>query len=963
MQLARRLVLFLLLPLLLCTEARAQSANCEQVRTESFLNANGVRAKIINNGGLFWNGGHHVYTVGGSDALFTANLLIGGLVDGDLRTSGSTYGPFEFWPGPADSIQTAADCERFNRMYRIALRDINAFEEGGEPPADLLEWPWQLGAPVVDGDGNPDNYDLAGGDRPEILGSEMVYWIMNDVGGTHERTETEPLGIEVHGTAFAAPSSDPALDNATFYRYRIINRSDRPIEETYVGIFVDPDLGAAFDDYIGSDSLASLAYVYNADNDDEGQYGEAPPAVGFRMFDGPEASPDEYDNDYDGAIDEVGERLRMSYFIYYNGGGGVQGDPRNGEEFYGYMRGRWRDGQPITYGGDGRDFSTEPARFMYPADPPDFWSEMNYDGSNPRSPADRRFIQSMGPFALEPGEETELFVGILYARAEDNLASLALLEDYALGMEGLRPEDVASDVGEQPIAEAPRLVAPINASADHLATVTLDWSPVDNGLVYQLRVERTDDATEPRIIDLRSTETTLDLERNARYSWRVRAYSATDYGPWSESRTFTTGPSLPFELVSFADAVVVRNAAGPLAEPEGATADWRGFPGTGPPTDMQQVGPARWLIHTMDGSISGREDFQGFLSRSFRNWTEDAWGTAYEIRFEGESLAYDYWTGNIITVPFEVWSIGRGTPDDPSDDYRMVPRVVDWDEDGFGLSTMDHGVSDEEDDPELDAIYLWEPMDTSPGETGYLEWEEDVLEDPETFTDTGPERIARIALVNWDAGTPGSDDIEQRTPEPGTIFRIYTRPRPAPILNAPAVDAVMTAENAAFQWTVYPPEPVTFEAARDAAFQDVILHVDVPGETLLASSLANLSPGRYYWRVTAEKAGTSETGSYLVGTTVGVEDDAATEAPAILGVYPVPATDEVTVRLRVPGPVRADLSVFDVLGRRVIADDVMLAAGESSLMLSVNRLAPGAYFLEIDIPGASLRGRLVVSSR
>ncbi len=160
---------------------------------------------------------------------------------------------------------------------------------------------------------------------------------------------------------------------------------------------------------------------------------------------------------------------------------------------------------------------------------------------------------------------------------------------------------------------------PVDGSQDLLTTVPFDWSPVQNGFVYQLEVERMDGSEEPRLIDLRSTDTTLDLEKDARYTWRVRAYSATDYGPWSETRTFDTGSSLPFEMISFADAVVTRNASGPLAEPVGATADWRGFPGTGPPDENQQVGPARWIVHAMNGDDPADADFGRFLTRSFRN--------------------------------------------------------------------------------------------------------------------------------------------------------------------------------------------------------------------------------------------------------------------------------------------------------------------------------------------------------
>ena len=58
---------------------------------------------------------------------------------------------------------------------------------------------------MIDGDGDPGNYDLAAGDRPAIYGHQTAFWVMNDVGNDHQSTLTEPIGLEVRVTAF--PSS------------------------------------------------------------------------------------------------------------------------------------------------------------------------------------------------------------------------------------------------------------------------------------------------------------------------------------------------------------------------------------------------------------------------------------------------------------------------------------------------------------------------------------------------------------------------------------------------------------------------------------------------------------------------------------------------------------------------------------------------------------------------------------
>ena len=74
----------------------------------------------------------------------------------------------------------------------------------------------------------------------------------------------------------------------TFYNYKIINRSTLPLNDTYFGQWVDPDLGYYLDDYVGCDVSLGLGFCYNGDAEDEGAsgYGFNPPAVGVDFFQG-----------------------------------------------------------------------------------------------------------------------------------------------------------------------------------------------------------------------------------------------------------------------------------------------------------------------------------------------------------------------------------------------------------------------------------------------------------------------------------------------------------------------------------------------------------------------------------------------------------------------------------------------------------------------------------------------------
>ncbi len=422
-----------------------QPGTCEPAQAENYLDINNVRARIFNNGTLFWRGDPVVYEVprgGGVKAIFTAGLWIGGFVGDELRVAAARYSNFNFWPGPINDDGTLPDpndCSAFDRIYKISRDDLLLYEQTGEATPDLRDWPWRLGAPVVDGDGIPDNYTLDGGDRPKIQGHQALWWVMNDLGNEHlaPSSDSPPLGLEVQAMAFAVVSNIEAIDNSTFYHYTLINKGPAPIEQAFLGFFVDPDLGNFVDDFIGSDTTRHLGFVYNADNDDEaehGGYGESPPAAGVMLLQGPLVNDDGLDNDRDGAVDEADERLGMTRFMhYYRGAGNTEG-PTSAPEYYNYLTGRWRDGQPATFGGNGRDFSEVPTPFMFPGDPATraFWSEVNADGAGAvRNPADRRMVVSTGPFSLQPGQAQEVVYAIVWGRGADNLTSVTVMKEAA----------------------------------------------------------------------------------------------------------------------------------------------------------------------------------------------------------------------------------------------------------------------------------------------------------------------------------------------------------------------------------------------------------------------------------------------------------------------------------------------------------------------------------------------------
>ena len=259
---------------------------------------------------------------------------------------------------------------------------------------------------------------------------------------------------------------------------------------------------------------------------------------------------------------------------------------------------------------------------------------------------------------------------------------------------------------------------------------------------------------------------------------------------------------------SFQSFEVVANASGPLDPPEPGAARWAGFPvpdgpdGDGLPTDNQQIGGGRWLLHTVDngGSSGGGErgSYEMFSARVLRNDNIFQVGQSdWEMRFTGSNdnpgveggyaveLYLDY---NVIWVPFELWATGNNTPDDPSDDVRLFPVIVDaagphdtWEGDDMyaleswgleptGGGELEHSVSEGDDDPYTDWVYWRMPNDGSPGESGYYAVEAQMLAG--TYDGGGEEIMARTVLVNLDAGD--QPPFTQACPEQGTVFRITT---------------------------------------------------------------------------------------------------------------------------------------------------------------------------------------------
>ena len=449
------------------------AAGCDPSNSQTDLDINNVRTTIMGGGDMWWNLADPQYEIpkgGNKHSLFAGALWIGGVdAGGQLKVAAMTYRQSgnDFWAGPLniDNATIPADeCAKWDKHFKIDRSIVEEYNArfGTDPtyviPESILDWPahgdQSLGqdeflAPFYDVNGNgiyepysgdyPD-YNITGNnDAAALFGDQTLWWIFNDKGNIHSETQADALGLEVHAQAFGF-TSDNEVNDMTFYNYKIINRSTLPLNDTYFGQWVDADLGYYLDDYVGCDVNLGLGFCYNGDAEDEGAqgYGFNPPAIGVDFFQGPLADPnDGIDNDRDGTIDEDAEQIIMSKFVYYNNDGTVQGNPNGGTDFYNYLRGIWRDNVPMTFGGDGHGAgagsTTEECNFMFPGTSDDqFVGQEWTEQTAGNIPADRRFLQSAGPFTLQPGAVNNITTGVVWARAKSGgqTASIQLLKIY-----------------------------------------------------------------------------------------------------------------------------------------------------------------------------------------------------------------------------------------------------------------------------------------------------------------------------------------------------------------------------------------------------------------------------------------------------------------------------------------------------------------------------------------------------
>ncbi len=439
---------WLLLPMTLYAQS------CTTSNGHATLDINNVRAEINTIGYLFnrngFEPGFEVPKDGNIHAIFSGGLWLSAIDEnGQQRVSALMYkgqDDGDFIPGPLDENGevVANYCQQFDRLWTVYGDEIEDFidsfsdyESNGmldipvaDIPESILNWPGRNNphftdfplpqnkalAPFWDQD-TDGIYDPTRGDYPvindrtEAYADQMIWSIFNDKGG-HETWGGTALNMEIGMMIYAFHDFAAPVNNTVFVDYQLTYLGQERLDNVYFGQFLDVDLGAYDDDFIGCIPEYDLGFAYNGTANDR-EYGSEAPIIGMRFLKG----LGRYVGD-DGRHAFV-NNIGMSSFTYQNNNFSPIGVPENPNHISHYLEGKWRNGEAMVKNGTGYDPDNNGEQTTYafagnPSESLPTWSECTADNE----PADRRFIAASGPSFFHPNNKQ--YVRLAFNATFDN---------------------------------------------------------------------------------------------------------------------------------------------------------------------------------------------------------------------------------------------------------------------------------------------------------------------------------------------------------------------------------------------------------------------------------------------------------------------------------------------------------------------------------------------------------------
>ena len=406
---------------------RSQQRSTAALDTEKWIDANQILMFVTNQGGF---ANQATNTFGKSDGLyfpftdiesiqnttndntviFAAGIWVGGVdtAAGDTITVVAEFSN-DYTPGPMQggTFIPGSDTDPQYRVFKLTS-DMTAADQ---------EWQDYMSLAVPDG--APTRLDTAGNPMPDIIGDQFLWSVYNDADPSrkvNKSSSSEPLGVEIRQSTFAFDRED-ALGKVVFLRFQVFNKGTKNLDDVFISLWADPDLGGSSDDLVGCDTVLSMGYCYNATNADN-DYGSTPPAVGFDFFQGPldttGATMADTAKMWGQKFPGLKNMGMTSFNKYINGT-----DPQNFRWVYQYMNGLDASlgGAVLTNPSTGQS-----TKFFGSGDP------VKGTGWIDANESDRRWMQTTGPISFAIGDSTEIVAAVVVGRGPDRLSSITAMK-------------------------------------------------------------------------------------------------------------------------------------------------------------------------------------------------------------------------------------------------------------------------------------------------------------------------------------------------------------------------------------------------------------------------------------------------------------------------------------------------------------------------------------------------------
>ncbi len=373
--------------------------------------------------GFFWPAGTS------KTMIFEDGVLWAGKVNGQVRSGGSSYRT-GLQPG---NVVNGVPSNPADSLYNIWMlsRDSQSLPDSIKVKYDFMynNWPAALGAPFKDV--NHDGIYTKGIDEPGLTGAKTLWYVCNDFDSNKTKYlyGSLPIGIEMQVTEWGYDAD--AFKDVLFKKVKLINKSANAISEMFIGLWSDPDLGDASDDYIGCDTILNLGYAYNATNTDY-IYGVAPPAIGYFMIQSPSVKSLQTDSAYfNGKYNHGYKNTSFYAFPRFAKSTPDYGDPMMGDylgttQLYYKMLGLSNNGNAVTDPVNGNAVT----KFFLYGDPEKKTGWYEGDGwPSGMSPQDMRFMMSFGPMNISSGDTTEFVFAYVVGQGTSNINSVTVLKD------------------------------------------------------------------------------------------------------------------------------------------------------------------------------------------------------------------------------------------------------------------------------------------------------------------------------------------------------------------------------------------------------------------------------------------------------------------------------------------------------------------------------------------------------